>query len=220
MRIKTGGSDTEKNKKLLAYEILKNRIISNELKPLEYLNEKVLCEELGVSKTPIREALQHLEQNRFVVIIPNKGCFVSNIGLDLIREVFEMREIHECAAARIAATRPNREFFKELLEQEDSFEPKSLENAKQKLLSGYQIHKKIIDFIGNSLLSDFYQIVLDHIVRIRIYFFNKFDNRRLQETADEHQKILEAILAGDPEKAEVAMQEHLENALTAIKQMI
>lgn len=210
----------EKNKKLLAYEVLKDRIVRNELKPLEYLNEKTLCDELGISKTPIREALQHLERNRFVVIIPNKGCFVSNIGLDLIREVFEVREIHECAAARIAATRPNREIFREILLKHESFNPKSLENARENLISGYQIHKKIVEFIGNSLLNDFYQIVQDHIVRIRIYFLNKFDHRRLQETSQEHQKILQAIIEGNPEAAEAAMREHLSNALAAIKQMI
>jgi DNA-binding GntR family transcriptional regulator len=210
----------EKNKKLLAYEVLKDRIVRNELKPLEYLNEKTLCDELGISKTPIREALQHLERNRFVVIIPNKGCFVSNIGLDLIREVFEVREIHECAAARIAATRPNREIFREILLKHESFDPKSLENARENLISGYQIHNKIVEFIGNSLLNDFYQIVQDHIVRIRIYFLNKFDNRRLQETSKEHQKILQAIIEGNPEAAESAMREHLSNALAAIKQMI
>ncbi len=210
----------EKNKKLLAYEVLKDRIVRNELKPLEYLNEKTLCDELGISKTPIREALQHLERNRFVVIIPNKGCFVSNIGLDLIREVFELREIHECAAARIAATRPNRDIFREILHKHESFDPKNMENARENLLSGYQIHKRIVEFVGNSLLSDFYQIIQDHIVRIRIYFLNKFDNRRLQETSQEHKKILETILAGDPEAAEAAMRAHLSNALTAIKQMI
>lgn len=210
----------EKNKKLLAYEVLKDRIVRNELKPLEYLNEKTLCDELGISKTPIREALQHLERNRFVVIIPNKGCFVSNIGLDLIREVFELREIHECAAARIAATRPNREIFREILQKHESFDPKNMENAQENLLSGYQIHKRIVEFVGNSLLSDFYQIIQDHIVRIRIYFLNKFDNHRLQETSKEHKRILETILAGDPDAAEAAMREHLSNALTAIKQMI
>lgn len=210
----------EKNKKLLAYEVLKDRIVRNELKPLEYLNEKTLCDELGISKTPIREALQHLERNRFVVIIPNKGCFVSNIGLDLIREVFELREIHECAAARIAATRPNREIFREILQKHESFDPKNMENARENLISGYQIHKRIVEFVGNSLLSDFYQIIQDHIVRIRIYFLNKFDNHRLQETSREHKRILETILAGDPDAAEAAMREHLSNALAAIKQMI
>ncbi|GAB4221648.1 MAG: GntR family transcriptional regulator [Spirochaetales bacterium] len=209
-----------KNKKLLAYEVLKDRIVRNELKPLEYLNEKTLCDELGISKTPIREALQHLERNRFVVIIPNKGCFVSNIGLDLIREVFEVREIHECAAARIAATRPNREVFQEILEKHESFDPRNMQNARENLVSGYQIHKKIIEFVGNSLLNDFYQIIQDHIVRIRIYFLNKFDNRRLQETSQEHRKILETILSGESNAAEAAMREHLSNALDAIKQMI
>ena len=57
-------------KKNLIYETLKIRIVRNELKPLEYLNEKELAQEMGTSKTPSREALQELSRNRFVMIIP------------------------------------------------------------------------------------------------------------------------------------------------------
>ena len=208
------------NKKKKVYEVLKERIIRNELKPSEYLNERVLCKELGMSKTPIREALQHLERNRFVVIIPNKGCFVSNISLELVREVFEIREIHECAAARIAAQRVDPDQFSDIFKLCEALKNADTLEEKSNLLSGYEIHSRIVEAANNSLLTEFYGMIHDHIRRIRVYFLNRFDVERLHETTHEHLRILEAVRAGDASGAEAAMREHLTNAFACLKQMI
>jgi len=172
------------SKKFQVYEILKGRIVRNELKPQEYLNEQLLCQEFGVSKTPIREAIQRLEHDRLVIIVPNKGCFVSNISLDLIREVFEIREIFECSAARLAASVASKEQFVKILENHDSFKVVDDEGVRQALLSGYQIHEVIVNSINNSFLSDYYKAILDHILRIRIYSLSRFEPKRLHETCE------------------------------------
>ncbi|MCX7026457.1 MAG: GntR family transcriptional regulator [Spirochaetes bacterium] len=208
------------SKKLQVYEILKNRIVQNELKPQEYLNEQDLCEEFKVSKTPVREALQHLERKRLVVIVPNKGCFVSNIGVDLIREVFEIREIYECAAARIAASLDDKSRFMEILENHESFDITSEEKLRQSLLSGYQIHEVIVNSVGNSFLTEFYGTILDHIIRIRVYSMARFDAKRLHETCEEHKLILHTIISGDADKAEKAMRDHLQRSLISIDRMM
>jgi GntR family transcriptional regulator, rspAB operon transcriptional repressor len=212
--------NTESNKKRKVYEILRNKIVHNELKPQEYLNEQSICDELGVSKTPVREALQKLEHNRLVVIVPNKGCFVSNISIDRIREVFEIRAILECAAARLAATSEARNQFKSILENHESFKIHTGEEMRHYLLSGYQIHTHIVEAAGNSYLMDFYRTILDHIVQIRVYFLSRFKADRLQETVEEHKKILEAIVIGDADGAESAMREHLKRSLIHINQMM
>ena len=208
------------NKKTVIYETLKKRIIRNELRPLEYLHEKELCRELGTSKTPIREALQELERNRFVFIVPNKGCFVSNISIDDIREVFEIREIHECAAARIVSTQEDRSQFVRLLGDYTLLDPDTEQNPRERLLSGYQIHTRIVEAVGNGRLKEFYKTLQDHIVRIRIYFINRFDMKRLHETDEEHKAILSAIAQGDAASAEAEMRKHLRNALFSIRQLI
>jgi len=77
------------NKKDMAYEILKQRIINNEYKPLDTLTEQSICSELGISKTPVREAFKELEKDGFVKIIPSIGCLVSSIGLDYIHEILK-----------------------------------------------------------------------------------------------------------------------------------
>jgi len=214
------GSKGEVSKKIQVYRVLKNRIVHNELKPQEYLNEQVICDELGVSKTPVREALHHLERDRFVVIVPNKGCFVSSISLDLIREVFEIREIFECSSARFAAGMVSRGRFQDLLDSHESFRVADAEDVRHSLLSGYQIHEIIVNSAGNSFLSEYYGAVLDHILRIRVQFLSRFDSKRLHETCDEHRKILKAIVDGDAPRAEREMRDHLHNSLISIDQLV
>src|SRR5208337_1086297 len=133
---KRAGRETATNKKNKVYEVLRDRIVNNVLKPQEFLNEQALSEDLGVSKTPIREALQQLEHSRLVVIIPNKGCYVANISIDRIREIFEIRTILECAAARLAASLPDRESFAAISEDHSALDSHDSEQLRHRLLSG------------------------------------------------------------------------------------
>lgn len=217
---RAGVVGVENNKKQRVYEILKNKIINNELKPQEYLNEQSICLDLGVSKTPVREALQRLEHDRLVTIVPNKGCFVSNISIDRIREVFEIRMILECASARLAASSDTRSQFKSILENHESFKIHSGEETRHYLLSGYQIHTHIVEATGNSYLTDLYQTILNHIVQIRVHFLSRFKENRLHQTVEEHKKILQAIVDGDADEAENTMKDHLKMGLITINQLM
>jgi len=217
---KRAGREAATNKKNRVYEILRERIVNNVLKPQEFLNEQALSEDLGVSKTPIREALQQLEHSRLVVIIPNKGCYVANISIDRIREIFEIRTILECAAARLAASLPDRESFAAISEDHSALDSHDSEQLRHRLLSGYQIHTTIIEAVGNSFLTDYYRTILDNIVQIRVYFLNRFGSKRLHETIEEHKKILQAISDGDADGAERAMREHLNTSLVNINQLM
>ena len=207
------------NKKGKVYEILKERIVKNELKPQEYLNEQLIARDLGVSKTPVREALQKLEHERLVVIIPNKGTFVANVSIDRIRELFEIREILECAAARLAAKLPARGQFESVLQNHPSFTISDGE-LRHQLLSGYQIHTRIVEAVENSYLTDYYEDILAHIVQVRVFFIRRFGMKRLHETVEEHRTILKAIVDGDAEKAEAAMRDHLKRSLVNINQLM
>ena len=207
---------TATNKRSRVYEVLRDRIVNNVLKPQEYLNEQLLAEDLGVSKTPIREALQQLERNRLVVLVPSKGCHVANISIDRIREIFEIRTILECAAARLAASLPNRKSLLTPQEGDGPIDFDDSEKLRQSLTSGYQIHTRIIEAVGNSYLTDFYKTILDNILQVRIYFLKRLGQERLHETVREHKRILQAIAAGDARGAESAMREHLNTALKNI----
>ena len=208
------------NKKDMAYEILKQRIINNEYKPLDTLTEQSICSELGISKTPVREAFKELEKDGFVKIIPSIGCLVSSIGLDYIHEIFEIREILECAAARIVAERGDKSAFEEMLKNHESFELAEKKNIKGSVVSGFEIHTAIFETIGNSRLLDFYKNIQNHIIRIRLFFIYQFDLDKTERMNAEHKMILKTIIAGDPNAAGKAMKEHLRNSQERIKSLL
>ena len=81
----------QKNYKMQAYDVIKQNILSNRFKPNEYLEEKMLCEMLGISRTPIREAINLLARENLVQVIQNKGVFVTEISIQSVRQLFEAR---------------------------------------------------------------------------------------------------------------------------------
>jgi DNA-binding GntR family transcriptional regulator len=202
------------NKKAIAYENLRRRIIEGELRPGLPINEADFAHELAVSKTPIREALRQLERDGFVENIPGRGSTVSHIRPQDIREVFEIREIIEAGAAKRAARlrdneelRAKREEGKKLLENEQAGEAYVHEWG-----SWEDVHLCIVKALGNQTLVDMYSGLLDRIKRFRSHYGKRFTERRLHEILTEHTAILDAIVDGDGQRAEQMVQQHLRNA--------
>jgi DNA-binding GntR family transcriptional regulator len=206
---------TAGNKKVQVYENLKQRIIDCELVPGLPINEAVFASELGVSKTPIREALRQLERDGFVDSIPGRGSTISHITPSDIREVFEIREIIETGAAKnvarfqhdIEPLMKKREEHRQFLENEEGKEAYSHEWGEWE-----DVHLAIIHALGNQTLLEMYDGLLDRIKRIRNNFGRRFTQRRLHEIVAEHLEILESILDGDPNRTEQAVKRHLQNA--------
>ena len=201
------------NKKVKVYESLKQRIITGELRPGLPINEADFARDLSVSKTPVREALRQLERDGFVENVQGRGSAVSPIKPQDIREVLEIREILEVGAAKRAAwlrgnddLRAKREECRKLLEEESSQE------SVHEWGSWEDLHLSIVKAVGNQTLVDMYLGLLDRIHRIRGYYGQRFTQRRLHEIIGEHAAMLDAIVEGDAERAEKAVQSHLRNA--------
>jgi DNA-binding GntR family transcriptional regulator len=201
------------NKKVKVYESLRQRIITGELKPGLPINEADFARELSVSKTPVREALRQLERDGFVENVPGRGSAISNIRPQDIREVLEIREIIEVGAAKRAAWQHGSEELRrkldenrKLLEQEESQE------SVHEWGSWEDVHLSIVKAVGNQTLVEMYLGLLDRILRIRSYYGQRFTQRRLHEILGEHTAMLDAIVAGDAERAEQVVQRHLRNA--------
>jgi len=209
-----------KSKKATAYEALKRRIINNSLKPGEPLNERVLSNELGISKTPVREALQQLEKEGFVENIPQKGSFVSRISAKDIREIFEVREILECAATKGSTLTPDLHKLQGIRKKFESIERVNAKTPLGLMKAGDQIHNYLFESFQNDRLIEIHKRLQDHIDRIRVYFVNQFDLNRLEQASKEHKEILNALIARDPIAAERAVRTHLQNAVQYIKQLI
>jgi len=209
-----------KSKKSIVYETLKKKIIDSSMKPGEPLIEAVLSKAMKISKTPVREALQQLERDGFVENVPGRGCFVSRISFQDIKELFEIREILECEvvkraalkcdAGKIAAVRRKFEF------QENNGE----KSARIPFKAGDQIHLYLFESFGNSRLNEIYRRLQEHVERMRIHFFNQDHEERSKEAYQEHVAILDALAARNPEGAENAVRTHLRNSMEFLKNVI
>jgi len=211
-----------KSKKAIVYENLKKRVINHSLRPGDSLNESVLSKELKISKTPIREALQQLEKEGFIENIPGKGAFVSRISFQDIRELFEIREILECEVIRRVASKgdTNRTEAEAIRKRFESAETDGNKTPRSHFKAGDQIHTFIFETFGNQRLLEYYRRLQEHIERMRLYFFNQVNQERSERSFNEHLEILNALIAQDPQRAEKAMREHLQNSIEYQKQTI
>ena len=166
-----------KNLKMTAYTELKRRILRNELKPNEYLEEKQLCEMLGISRTPLREALSQLEREQLVVIVPTKGTFVADMSVKTAKDIFQMRHILEPIALRMAMPNLNPDL---LLDYRRRF-VSNLEKKDYATLHqmDYEFHNDINKRCGNDYMIRVLSNLSDQFQRIRTQdFFHQRPNRK------------------------------------------
>jgi DNA-binding GntR family transcriptional regulator len=202
------------NKKVRVYETLKKRIINNELPPGMPINEANFASDLGVSKTPVREALRQLERDGLVENVPSRGSTITHITSHEIVDVFQIREIIESGAARRSALLGGSEALAKIRDSyADSLaHPDSEEHYVHEWGTWEDMHTAIVSSLGNQLLINVYAGLIDRILRIRNYYGKRLTRRRFFDVIQEHNTIIEAILDGKPDDAERAMRQHLQNA--------
>lgn len=172
------------------------------------LREATLGAKLGVSRTPVREALRQLELEGLVEIVPNRGAKVTGISQKDVRDIYEMRYWLEGLAARWAADHMNEEQIAELEEiiLLSEFHLKDERQNQIVKLDG-RFHKAIYEAAGSRMLervlSDFHQYVKN------ARFVSVGSNKRAQESVNEHKAILEAIRQKNGELAEKLANEHI-----------
>lgn len=208
------------SKKSIAYDTLKQRIITQAMKPGEPINDGLLSRELGISKTPIREAIQQLEREGFIDNIPSKGNFVSHISIQDLRELFEIREMLECEAIKRAATRRDPQKLDTIRKGFELSGATAGDGSIRPFRAGEHIHMFIFESIGNERLLEIYRRLHDHIARHRNYFFSDVHEGRPERSYREHLEILDALAAQDPVRCEHAMRVHLKNSLEYVKSII
>lgn len=202
------------SKTSMVYESLKRKIIELELRPGSPINEANLALTLGVSKTPLREALRELERDGLVESVATRGSVVSHITLLEIGDVFQIRELIESGAARRAAMAGGNAALVRELQHDRALLRRSSETREVTAEWGEweDVHLLIVKSLGNDLLVEMYSSLIDRITRIRNHYKSHFTNRRLRDILMEHAAILEAIVGGDPDLAETTMQVHLQKA--------
>jgi DNA-binding GntR family transcriptional regulator len=197
------------------YEVLREEIVGGKLSPGERLSLSGLAEELGVSVTPVRDALRRLSLDGLVEIQPRRGTFVSEFSTHRIREIFLSRRIIECAAAERAADIPDQaalELSESVDEIESLREEERFRDYERYIALDARFHRCIVGLLGSSLISDFYEQLRWPTQVVRGLSYSEY--QRAQETVSEHAAIAQAFRRRDVAEAKAAILNHLTNAET------
>ncbi|MGI5922285.1 MAG: GntR family transcriptional regulator [Syntrophomonadaceae bacterium] len=203
--------DSYKPLRELVLDALREAIINGTLKPRERLMELQLAEELGVSRTPIREALRKLELEGFIVMVPRKGAYVADFSFKDIADIFEIRAALEGLAGALAAERITDDELENmerlLVEKAEAI----TENDIEKLVDvDTKFHEALYKASRNERLTTIISNLREQIQRFRAT--SLANPGRGKMSLDEHRNIVEAIQSRDVQAARQAAQDHIENA--------
>lgn len=203
--------DNYKPLREMVFESLREAINLGRLRPGERLMEIQLAEEMGVSRTPVREAIRKLELEGFVAMVPRKGAYVAGISVKDIVDVFEIRASLEALAAGLAAERITDEEM-ELLERSlvEISEFSTDENIKAIVDGDINFHDIIYKASRNQRLVQIITHLQEQIHRFRMTSLSQPGRTKI--ALDEHKSIVEAISDRDVELAQQLAREHIENA--------
>lgn len=192
-------------------EAIREAIKNGVLKPRERLMEIQLAEELGVSRTPIREALRKLELEGFIVMVPRKGAYVADMSLKDIADVFEIRTALEALAAGLAAERITDEELEEmerlLVEKGEAIKSSDMDKLVE---VDTKFHEAIYHASRNQRLFAIINNLREQIQRYRSTSLSY--PGRMWQSLQEHRDIVEAIQSRDILLSKQLAQEHIENA--------
>jgi len=194
------------NFKESAYKYIKEKIINCEYKPGEVLDLNAIKDELHLSRTPVRDAITTLEQENLVTVLPRRGVIVTSISFKEISDIFTVRENLEPFIARQAASHADPEMLKRFKKQFTS----QTTGLKELNRLDYEFHLYLVNTLNNPYISSLMDQVLTH--NMRFIVLGSMLPVRLQESNSEHTVILDALLAGDGDKAEKLMIDHMKNA--------
>jgi DNA-binding GntR family transcriptional regulator len=196
-------------KKVLNY--LREKILSGAMSPDERLIETRIAKEIGVSRTPIREALHNLEQERLVKAIPRVGYVVTRMQKEEVEEICEIRVAIEGLAIRRAIERAQKELAKDLrkniLRQRNEI---AKGNLRAYVELDAQFHEVSAVLSGSSRLLDMTQMLRRNMLRFRMQALYIIETAL--KSLKGHERILEAVEKGDPRAAVALLEQHLQSA--------
>jgi DNA-binding GntR family transcriptional regulator len=188
-----------------AYAEIRRKIIQLDLAPGDVVREEALQDELGIGRTPIREALQRLARDQFVTVMPRRGMFVSSIDVSELSLLFETRAVMEPYTARLACTRGTAaewdEMERVIAQSADAPGDAALLDVDRRC------HEIIWHAAGNRFLTDTLDVLYAQSDRVwHIYLADVADTRH---AVDEHAGILTLLRSGDAQAAGDAVAAHV-----------
>lgn len=203
--------DSYKPLRELVCETIRQAIIDGTFSPGERLMEIQLADEMGVSRTPVREAIRKLELEGFVVMIPRRGTYVADISIKDITEIYEIRTSLDVLAAGLAAERITDEELETLNRLLVEIGQHIADNDMEKIVEvDTAFHDVLYQASRNERLVSIINNLREQLTGIRGRSMSY--PGRLIETMDEHRSLVDCIAARDVERAQEAARMHIENA--------
>lgn len=203
----------------LVFNTLRQAILTGELKPGERLMEIHLADKLGVSRTPIREAIRKLELEGLVTMIPRRGAEVAQITEKSMNDVLEIRRTLDALCAELACDRITEGELEALKQACDHFEYCVAGKDAQKIAQAdVALHDIILQATGNQRLIQMVNNLAEQMYRYRFEYIK--DSSQHQKLMEEHRIIYQSILDKDRDTAAAAAKTHIDNQKKAIIRQI
>ncbi|MCI9569556.1 MAG: GntR family transcriptional regulator [Lachnospiraceae bacterium] len=203
----------------VVFKTLRQAILKGELEPGERLMEIQLAERLGVSRTPIREAIRKLELEGLVLMIPRKGAEVAKISENNLRDVLEVRRSLEELAIDLACQRMTEEELSELKKTEERF-AKAIQTGEVMEIAqtDESYHEIIYNSTKNQKLVQILNNLREQMYRYRLEYIKDEDKRQILLV--EHDHIIKALSLRHVQEAKMAIREHIDNQeITILKNL-
>lgn len=203
----------------VVFNTLRQSILTGELKPGERLMEIHLADKLGVSRTPIREAIRKLELEGLVTMIPRRGAEVAQITEKSLKDVLEVRRALDALCAELACDRISAEEEMQLKKACDEFAQATVtKDATVIARADVAFHDIIVQATGNRRLVQLINNLSEQMYRYRFEYIK--DENRHDSLIEEHRMIYESIVGRDKEKAAEAAKLHIDNQERSIIRQI
>ncbi|GAC1635530.1 MAG: GntR family transcriptional regulator [Ktedonobacteraceae bacterium] len=192
----------------IAYQQIRDMIISLRLSPGIMLDELSLAAEVGLGRTPVHEAVARLVTDHLVTVLPRRGLMIAPIGLEQVREIFEAREAIECANAAFAARNATASELADLRRLVEKAENARQETDVLRFLEDDQlIHHFLARCVHNAFLQDAAERILMHNLRFWLFYFTTY--RVEHGTLISHEDLLVALEQRDAARADTLMRKHI-----------
>lgn len=203
----------------VVFNTLRKAILTGQLRPGERLMEVHLANKLGVSRTPIREAIRKLELEGLVIMIPRRGAEVAQITEKSLKDVLEVRRALDALSVELACDRINEEEITILKDACDAFE-KAVRGKDASVIAKADValHDIIVKATGNQRLQQLVNNLAEQMYRYRFVYIK--DESQHERLVAEHNEIFESIKSRDKERASRAAKLHIDNQEKSIIRQI
>jgi len=200
-----------------AYRVLKRAIVRGDLAPNSKLALNEIAKSLGISITPIREAINKLSSEGFVKIIPNKGIMVKEFNIDDMREILEIRAFLDGLIAKLASKKITDKEINNMMKIINEMEYCVKEDDRLTYNDlDIKFHDFLLNIAENNKLKEIYNNLIVHAYKFRIRTLKISD--RMSKSLKEHKEIALKIKERNPDEANRVSQEHIESILRSIEE--